>query len=94
MLSPPALRIRHDVAMDLLLRGDHSGFERWRQTIPAAYPGLIHPPRQVHYWPLIDHLQSLGLAVVHPNGDGYTLSRAAGVPAPHGWSWRCMPEDE
>ena len=93
MLSPAALRIRHEVAMTLLLRGDHLGFERWRQSISTDHPNLIYPPRQIHYWPLIDQLQSLGHAQTPPNGAGYTLSRAADVPARHGWKWRCSPQD-
>jgi hypothetical protein len=94
MLSINAVQVRHDVAMTLLLRGDHANFERWRQSIPAEYPDLVHPPRQVHYWPLIDHLQSLGISRVPTHGDGYLLARAAGVPAPHEWAWRCMPKDD
>ncbi len=56
MLSPAALRIRHEVAMTLLLRGDQLGFERWGQPISTDHPSLIYPPRQVHYWLLIDQL--------------------------------------
>lgn len=93
MLSEQALVIRHEVAMTLLLRGDHANFERWRKAIPAQYPGLVHPPRDVHYWPLIDHLQSLGQSHVTRGSDGYLLARAADVAAPHGWRWKCIPGD-
>lgn len=95
MLSPYALRVRHDVAMTLLLRGDHDDFARWIQTIPAEHPGLLHPPHHVHYWPLTDHLQSLGHGhgYVLPSFDGFFLARASDIPAPHGWTWKCMPED-
>lgn len=92
LLSEQGLKVRHDVAMTLLLRGDLANFERWRHSIPAKYPDLVHPGREVHFWPLIDHLQSLGLGSMPGNGDGYVLARAAGVPAPHGWVWRWEPQ--
>jgi hypothetical protein len=91
LLSEKGLGVRHDVAMTLLSRGDDANFDRWRRSIPEKHPNLIHPPRQVHYWPLIDHLQSLGLGRMPLNSDGYLLSRAANVPPPHGWTWKSMP---
>jgi hypothetical protein len=84
---------RHDVAMTLLRRGDTLRFEQWLGVVPEKYPQFVHPPHHVHYWPLIDHLQSRGIGPLHGQSDGYMLARAAERAAPHGWVWQCMPDD-
>jgi hypothetical protein len=85
---------RHDIAMSLLRRGDHARFDQWMHQVPEKHPNLVHPPRSVRFWPLIDHLQSRGISVFPSNGDGYLLARAAGVSAPDGWTWQTQPVDD
>ncbi len=81
-------RTRHDIALTLLKRGDHSRFDRWLKTVPKKYPRLVHPPSEFYFWPLIDHLEARGISRESSGqSDGYILSRIAGVAPPTWWQW-------
>jgi hypothetical protein len=85
--------VGHDVAWTVLRRGETERFEQRLSAVPEKYPTLVHPPCHVHFWPLIDHLQSRGIRRETAKTDHHLLARAANVPAPHGWAWQCEPED-
>jgi hypothetical protein len=96
-LDPIPNEWAYDVAMTLMRRGEVARLATWLGAIEeraAIRQRSVFPPASVHFWPMIDYLQSCG-HVLEPIADsGYLMARATGVAAPHGWSWKCAPADD
>ncbi len=86
-----------DVAMTMMRRGDIARLAPWldAMTERAARSKLsVFPLGTVHFWPLIDYLQSRG-HVLGPIADsGYLMARATGIAAPDDWTWKCTPSED